>query len=120
MRKWMNYSNSLVLFTDKHWMTTETMVLYLKWLMTFYKGQTIGVILDKAPSHTNERIAEWVERLNKEDPDNTKIVLEWVDGGLTSVYQPGDIKVNKPSKELVKQEYYKYISETKDSFCPGQ
>ena len=29
MKRWRNYSNSLVLFTEKHWMTSNTFILYL-------------------------------------------------------------------------------------------
>lgn len=120
MKEWAQHTNSFVLFTEKHWMTTETMVLYLKKLTTFYKGQKIGVIIDKAPSHTNDTVYEWVNKLNAEATDGTKIVLEWVDGGLTSVYQPGDITVNKPLKTMIKNQYYKYVTENKAGFRPGE
>jgi hypothetical protein len=120
MTQWQEYTNSLVLFTEKHWMTTETMVLYFKWLMSFYKGKTVGVIIDHAPSHTNDALMKWVEVLNEQDTNGTKLVVEWVDKGLTSIYQPGDISVNKPLKAMVKQEYYRFITENQDAFTPGE
>jgi hypothetical protein len=120
MTEWQPYTNSFVLFTENHWMTTQTMVLYFKWLMSFYKGKTIGVIIDHAPSHTNDALMNWVEDLNAKDNNGTKLVLEWVDKGLTSIYQPGDIAVNKPLKAMVKQEYYNYITQHQKDFSPGE
>jgi hypothetical protein len=120
MKQWSQHTESFVLFTEKHWMTTETMVLYLKKMMTFYKGRTIGLIIDKAPSHTNETVYNWVKRLNDEDQTKTRIVLEWVDGGLTSVYQPGDIAVNKDLRNFVRKEYQGYIASNAKAFKPGE
>ena len=48
--------------------------------------------------YNSEEIRMWLERLNEESKDGTSIVVEWIDPSLTSVYQPGDITVNKPLK----------------------
>ena len=41
MKEWQSYSSSLVLFTKSHWMTSETFVLYMDWLMDIYKGKKL-------------------------------------------------------------------------------
>ena len=53
MQQWQQYNNSFVIFTPLHWMTSETFVLYLKWIMMHYPGKKIGLIVDYAPSHFN-------------------------------------------------------------------
>ena len=121
MKRWRNYSNSLVLFTEKHWMTSNTFILYLDWLMDFFKGKKIGLIVDYAPSHTDINIDDWVQKLNESKKHlKTKLIIEWIDKGLTSIYQPGDISVNKPLKDHIKQKYHAYVAEEVENFCPGQ
>ena len=56
MKRWSNHSKSFVLFTEKHWMTAETTLLYLWWLMMMYPGKNIGVIIDYAPAHNCELV----------------------------------------------------------------
>ena len=43
---------------------TKTFILYLGWLMEFYKGKKIGLVIDYDPSHANSEMKEWVEKLN--------------------------------------------------------
>jgi hypothetical protein len=111
MKKWQTYAQSLVMFTEKHWMTAETFILYVSWLMDYYKGKRIGLIIDYAPSHCNAEVSSWINRLNKEHAvHETKIFIEWVDKGLTSVYQPGDIAINKPLKDKIRESYHEHVS----------
>ena len=111
MKKWQSYTDSLVMFTEKHWMTTETFILYVAWLMEHFKGKRIGLIIDYAPSHSNGDMDRWIDQLNKEHAvHNTKIFIEWIDKGLTSVYQPGDIAINKPLKDKIRESYHQHIS----------
>ena len=119
MKEWQSYSSSLVLFTKSHWMTSETFVLYMDWLMDVYKGKKIGLIVDYAPSHDNHELDYWVRLLNeKKKPSNTSIVVEWIDKGLTSIYQPGDIAINKP--DYIRRSYHKLVTEKLGSFVAGQ
>lgn len=116
MKQWKNYRKGLVLFTEKHWMTSETFVIYIKWILLQYSNKTIGLIIDYAPSHDRSDTIDWIDRLNKECQTGSRIVLEWIDKGLTSVHQPGDISVNKPLKDHIKALYSEY--KAKD-FIPG-
>ena len=80
MKKWQTYNHSLVLFTKKYWMTTETFVIYLDWLMDFYKGKKIGLIIDYALSHDNLDLAEWVQKLNdRKRGTQTVLIIDWID-----------------------------------------
>jgi len=111
MKKWQSYSDSLVMFTKNHWMTAETFILYVGWLMDHFKGKRIGLIIDYAPSHCNAEMDKWIEKLNEEHAvSGTKIFIEWIDKGLTSVYQPGDIAINKPLKDRIRESYHQHIS----------
>ena len=120
MEKWSTYSKSMVLFTKKHWMTSECFVLYLKWLMLMYPRKKIGVIIDYAPAHDSELVKKWTKELNETSVTGSKIVIEWIDPSLTSIYQPGDITINKPLKNMVRERYQKYVSDICNEFTPGQ
>ena len=110
------------MFTEKHWMTAETFILYVAWLMDHFKGKRIGLITDYAPSHTNAEMNKWINQLNEEHSiHNTRIFIEWIDKGLTSVYQPGDIAINKPLKDKIRESYHQHISAiTSENFQAGQ
>jgi len=111
MKKWQTYSDSLVMFTKNHWMTAETFILYIAWLMDHFKGKRIGLIIDYAPSHSNDEMDKWINKLNEEHAvSGTKIFIEWIDKGLTSVYQPGDIAINKPLKDRIRESYHQHLS----------
>ena len=101
-------------------MTTETFVIYLDWLMDFYKGKKIGLIIDYAPSHDNVTLTKWVQKLTECKRDTqTVLIVEWIDKCLTSVYQPGDIAINKPLKDFVKKCYSNHIVQSLPSYKPG-
>lgn len=44
--------------------------------------------------------------------EKDKIIIDYIDGCLTSVYQPCDVVVNKPLKTKIRSEYYKKLSQT--------
>ena len=52
---------------------------------------------------------EWIEY--EAQKNNTHITIEWIDKEITSVYQPGDISINKPLKEKIRTCYHKHITE---------
>jgi len=93
----------------------------MDWLMGIYKGKKIGLIVDYAPSHDNHGLDYWVWLLNeKKKPSNTSIVVEWIDKGLTSIYQPGDIAINKRLKDYIRRSYHELVTEKLGSFVAGQ
>ena len=103
-------------------MSTETLILHISWLMEHYKRKRIGSIVDQAPSHSNDEMNIWIKRLNKEHAVyNIKIFIKWIDKGLTSMYQPGDVAMNKPLKDRICALYYRNVSETMaEGFQPRQ
>ena len=64
MKKWQHYSRSSVLFTSNHWMTSETNILYLQYLIGLFKGRKIGLIYDNAPSHVSAEVMGWITSYN--------------------------------------------------------
>ena len=71
------------------------MKIYLHGIQLMYPKQVVGILLDYAPSHS-QGLLEWVKKEN--ELSETKIVIEFVDECLTSIYQPCDVVVNKPLK----------------------
>ena len=109
MKKWQKYSRSTVLFTSNHWMTSQTNILYLRYLIGLFKGRKIGLIYDNAPSHVSKEVKDWINSYNKRAPENEQLVVEFVDPCLTSIYQPPDVVMNVVLKRLVRQQYNDYV-----------
>jgi hypothetical protein len=65
-------------------------------------------------------VTDWVKKLNEDDKVGTFLKLEWIDPCLTSIYQPGDISINKPLKEHICAQYYQYVTEASTTFIPGE
>ena len=126
MKKWQSYSKSFVSFTEKHWMMSQTFVLYMDLVMDCYIGKPIGLIVDYAPSHDNSELQNWIKHLNntkkasKTTIIKTTIIVDWVDKGLIIIYQPGDIGINKPMKDIIRNSYHPYVTENTVSFKAGQ
>jgi hypothetical protein len=66
-----------------------------------FRGTTIGLIWDKHSSHFSAEVEEFVEKCNADKANDTRIVLELVDEGLTPIIQVPDIAVNKVFKAAV-------------------
>ena len=109
MKKWQTYSKSSVLFTSNHWMTAETNILYLQYLIGLFTGRKIGLIYDNAPSHVSAEVMDWITSYNSKAPPNEQLVVEFVDPCLTSIYQPPDVVMNAPLKRLVRQQYHDHV-----------
>ena len=106
MKKWQSYSKSSVLFTSNHWMTVETYILYIKYLIGLFTGRKIGLIYDNAPSHVSAEVMDWITSYNSKAPPNEQLVVEFVDPCLTLIYPPPDVVMNAPLKLLVRQQYH--------------
>ena len=86
MHQWKKHDKSTVLFTEKHWQTQYTMKIYLQELrLNFPKGSVIGLVVDKTSSHMGT-LQHWLEGENLKDTTGTKIILEYIDVCLTSIY----------------------------------
>lgn len=125
MKKFQDYTNSRVVFTETHWIA-ETMCMYCSHLIECFPGKCIGLLMDYAPSHVGDIVAEVLQKLNEQEQlptgSGARIVLEWIDKSLTSIYQPGDITVNKPLKDNIKRHHAAYLQSiaASDDFRPGQ
>ena len=103
MTKWQDYKTSAVLFTENHWMTAETNILYLQYLLDMYDyKKRIGLIYDHAPSHVCAQVKLWVENYNLKAENCCKIFIEFIDPCLTSIYQPPDVVMNAPLKAKIR------------------
>ena len=102
MKQWQEYSKSTVMFTSNHWMTSETNILYLKFIKGLFSTQKIGLIYDNALSHVSSEVKDWIQEYNKTTPEKQQIIAELMDPCLTSVYQPADVVMNAPLKHLIR------------------
>ena len=59
------------------------------------------------PAHRSGRVSEYVEKRTKEG----RLVLGFINGGLTSILQVCDLVSNKESKTLIKKAYMKWRAE---------
>jgi hypothetical protein len=56
MKKWSKFEQAIVVFTEKHWMTSLVMIIYLQsFLLLCPTKEKIGVIEDKASMHTSDK-----------------------------------------------------------------
>jgi len=116
MKKWSGYTKSTVLFTSNHWQTSRTAIIYLGYLRKIYSTKRcIGLVWDKASSHISQEVRDWLEETNK--TQLPRIVVDFVDAGLTSIYQPPDVSINKPLKQHVRKRYEKLVAML--AFSPG-
>jgi hypothetical protein len=109
MQRWNSYTKSTVLFTANHWMTAETNVLYLQYLLQLYPQKRIGLIYDHAPSHVCNEVKAWVIAYNLSAPKNSKLFIEFIDPCLTSIYQPPDVVMNAPLKKKIRKAYQEHV-----------
>jgi len=109
MQKWSKYENCKVVFNESHWMTSNTAILYICYLIKLFPGKMIGLIWDKHTSHVSDEVRAFIEKTNA-DPNipGTHIVMETVDEGLTPIIQVPDVALNKDIKAGISEKYYQY------------
>ena len=61
IEEYKDMTKAIVLFTDTHWMTSATNILYFKYLSNFYWGKKVGLVYDKAPSHCSKAVNDYVK-----------------------------------------------------------
>ena len=64
--------------------------------MKFYPRTKIGLIIDSAQQHVSRDLYGWLEILNAENKYGSEIHIAFIEKGLTAIYQPGDVTINKP------------------------
>jgi hypothetical protein len=89
---------------EKAWCITDIFIKWLKLIFLNYQNNqakdTCLLVLDKAPSHVNEKVIQFL------NDNNIKRIF--IPGGLTSKLQPLDVSVNKPFNDCLKQKYNQY------------
>jgi hypothetical protein len=121
--EWKTYTQSVLTFNKSHWMTQYTAVMFLTFLIRLFPGKTIGLVWDRSHTHYGEYVDQWIETHNEINPNN-RIIVAFIEGGMTSIMQVPDICVNKPLKQHVRTLYCKYrdlvLSSVKDALKPGE
>ena len=119
MKQWESFCSGKVVFTNKHWMTSEAYILFLQYLRLLCPGyHKIGVIVDKASMHMSQDVLDWIKSSNR--TEKSAIKCDFIEAGMTSVYQPPDVVVNKPLKHALKKAYGNYRNEIATDFEPGK
>jgi len=114
MKQWATYTKSFVVFTKTHWMTKHVMLLYFEYIMKFYPRQKIGLIIDSAQQHVARDLYGWLQVLNERNQHGSTIYLAFIERGLTAIYQPGDVTINKPIKQEIRRRYYDFVCQQYD------
>ena len=63
--------------------------------------------MNMAPAHRSGRVSEYVKKRTKEG----RLVLGFINGGLTSVIKVCDLVANKDFRALIKKSYMKWRAE---------
>jgi hypothetical protein len=109
-REWSAYKKSVFTFNPSHWMTQETAIMFLTFLVTLFPSKTIGVIWDRARCHYGTSLNEWVSVYNQKH-SHARIVIVFIEAGMTAIMQVGDLCINKPLKQHIKSAYYRFRDE---------
>ena len=56
----------------------------------------------------------WLQTLNANNEFGSTIYVEFIEKGLTAIYQPGDVTINKPLKQEIRRRYYDFVSQQYD------
>ena len=97
-----------IAFHPRHWFDAGITIQWLEFLLNdLFPGKKVGLTMDKAPQHNSAKVQEYIKKKEEEG----RLVLEFIDGGLTSVIQVCDLDANKPLKDNIKRGYLKYRAE---------
>ena len=119
MKQWERFARGKVVFTKKHWMTSESYILYLQYLRLLCPGyHRIGLVVDKASMHMSEEVLDWIKSSNV--TEKPEIICDFIEAGMTSIYQPPDVVINKPLKDALKKAYGNFRNEIAKDFVPGE
>ena len=114
-------NKSLILFTENHWQTSYTVMIYLNYLREklYYNKEKLGIVWDKASMHISKDVMEHIDKCNNDNTSYPRLIVECVDEGLTSIYQPPDVVINRPLKVEIRRKYYQLLT-SGNNFQPGQ
>ena len=94
-RHWRDLSirrSGHIYFHRKHWFDDDITIEYLDFLLdVVHPGKKVGLSMDMAPAHRSGRVLEYIEKRTKEG----RLLLSFINGGLTYVLQVYNLVVNK-------------------------
>ena len=84
-------------YTDSGWVNDSIILILLDEIYKTTKGNTSVLLFDNHDSHKSERV--------KESAMSKNIILIYIPDGMTSVYQPLDVKINGIIKKKAVQKF---------------
>ena len=78
--------------------------------LVLLKQRKIGLVYDHASSHVFDDVMYWIEQYNFRTPKSEKLVVQFLDPCLNSIYHPPDVVMNARLKRLVRSEYHDLIN----------
>ena len=107
-RKWRDprkKRTGYMAFQKKHWFDGDITIEWLDFILdVIYPGKKVGISMDMAPCHRTGEVAAYIKRREAEG----RLVLRFIEGGLTSVIQVADLITNKEFKAKIKAKYLKW------------
>jgi len=95
-------------FQKKHWFDVDITIECLDFVLdVLYPGKKVGISMDHAPAHMAAEVIEYIERRT----DEGRLVMGFIDGGLTSILQVCDLAANKQLKAIIKKLYHQWRAE---------
>ena len=67
----------------------------------------------------SSEVKAWIQSYNEKVLKNEKIVVEFVDLCLTSIYQHPDVVMNAPLKRSIRRQYHEYVHQLLQSPSSG-
>ena len=81
--------------------------MFLTFVVKLFPLKTVGVIWDRARCHYKDILNNWVLEYDTNNP-HARIVIVFIEAGMTAIMQVGDQCINKPLKRHIKSAYYRY------------
>ena len=67
--------------------------------------------------HISDEVLSWLEETYM--TKKPQIIYDFMESGMTSIYQPPDVVVIKPLKDMIKSMYGEYRNQITGTFIPG-
>ena len=92
-------------FQKKHWFDEDITIEWFDFILdVVYPDKKLGITMDMAPCHRTGKVAAYIKRREAEG----RLVLRFIEGGLTSVIQVADLIANKEFMAKVKAKCLKW------------
>jgi hypothetical protein len=99
-------NHGVLVLSNSHCQTVETLKLYLGGIRKIYRGKVVGVVVDAA---LGPLVLEWVQSENKSDKRNTKLVVACVDERAAPFLQASNVTLRDTLKEKLGLQLDRYV-----------